>query len=126
MRAAGFADFDKMAVAYYTAPFERGSMPALAQRASRGRRLKNVLGELRASSDAWPRMESRGLREGAVEATSEFFLFFSFFLWRLGELGRRGDSLCPFFHFTPFPVPPLFFTPRPHPPRLLISVQIIS
>ncbi|RYO81969.1 hypothetical protein DL764_009685 [Monosporascus ibericus] len=69
MRAAGFADFDKMAVAYYTTQFDRGSVPDLAQRASRGRRLKAVLQALQDSSSQWPRWESRGLQESALEFT---------------------------------------------------------
>ncbi|RYP15709.1 hypothetical protein DL765_005549 [Monosporascus sp. GIB2] len=69
MRAAGFADFDKMAVAYYTTQFDKGSVPDLAQRASRGRRLKAVLQALQDSSSQWSRWESRGLQESAVEST---------------------------------------------------------
>ncbi len=71
VQAAGFPDFDRMVVAYYTAEFEKGSVPALLQRASRGRRLKTVMQDLRKSSDKWPLWESRGLYESAVETTSE-------------------------------------------------------
>lgn len=75
VQAAGFADFDRMAIAYYTAHFDRGSLPDLAQRASRGRRLKTVLQALQDSSDQWPRWESRGLQEGVIESTSKSIEF---------------------------------------------------
>ncbi|KAH8805418.1 hypothetical protein F5884DRAFT_835742 [Xylogone sp. PMI_703] len=69
MRAVGFQDFDGMAVAYYTAQFEKGSFLAMTQCASRSRRLKAMLKEVQRSSSRWPRWESRGLDEGVLEAT---------------------------------------------------------
>ncbi|KAH9905501.1 hypothetical protein F4778DRAFT_779832 [Xylariomycetidae sp. FL2044] len=69
VRTAGFADFDKMAVAYYTARFEKRSVPDLAQCASRGRRLKTVIQDLVKGSEDWSRWESRGLQDSTVEAT---------------------------------------------------------
>ena len=71
MRMAGFHDFDGMAAAYYTAQFEKGSIPAMVQRASRSRRLKSMLQELQESSDQWPRWESRGFHECVSEAAGE-------------------------------------------------------
>lgn len=71
MRTSGFQDFDDMALAYYTAQFEKGSFPAMVQCASRSRRLKAVLQELYESSSQWPRWESRGLYESISEATGE-------------------------------------------------------
>ncbi|KAI9713350.1 MAG: hypothetical protein M1828_001443 [Chrysothrix sp. TS-e1954] len=71
MRSAGFEDFDRMAVTYYTAQFDKNSLPAISQTASRARRLKAVLQDLRACSRDWPGRESRGLYEGLMEfATS--------------------------------------------------------
>ncbi|XPS77168.1 hypothetical protein M3J09_009202 [Ascochyta lentis] len=69
MRTAGFQDFDGMAVEYYTARFEVGSLPAMAQCASRSRRMRSMLQELHESSRQWPRWESRGLHESVSEAT---------------------------------------------------------
>ncbi|KAF2713294.1 hypothetical protein K504DRAFT_450012 [Pleomassaria siparia CBS 279.74] len=69
MRTAGFHDFDGMALAYYTARFEVGSFPAMAQCASRSRRMKAMLQELQENSSQWPRWESRGLHESSSEAT---------------------------------------------------------
>ena len=71
MRAAGFQDFDSMAAAYYTAKFESGSFPAMVQCASRSRRLKSMLLELRESSSKWPRWESRGFHECVSEVAGE-------------------------------------------------------
>ena len=72
MRAAEFHDFDEMAAAYYTAQFEKGSLPAMVQCASRSRRLKRMLQELQESSGEWPRWESRGFNECVSEAAGEF------------------------------------------------------
>jgi hypothetical protein len=72
MRTAGFQDFDQMAVPYYTAQFNKNSLTAIAQRASRSRRLKSVLQDLQECSAQWPRRESRGLYEGLVETASKF------------------------------------------------------
>ena len=74
MRTAGFRDFDEMAVAYYTAQFERGSLPAMVQCASRSRRLKPMLQALQESSNQWPRWESRGLHESFLKATGDYSL----------------------------------------------------
>ncbi|KAJ5496620.1 hypothetical protein N7463_008607 [Penicillium fimorum] len=71
MQKAGFQDFDVMAVAYYTTQFEKGSLPAMVQCASRSRRLKAMVQELHESTGQWPRWESRGLRESVSEATGE-------------------------------------------------------
>jgi hypothetical protein len=71
-RAAGFHDFDEMAVAYYTATFKRGSLPFMAQCASRSRRLRSLLQNIHENSNQWPRQESRGLHESISEATGEF------------------------------------------------------
>ncbi|KAH8131309.1 hypothetical protein LI328DRAFT_161154 [Trichoderma asperelloides] len=69
MSTAGFHDFDAMALAYYTARFEVGSFPAMAQCASRSRRMKTMLQELQENSSQWPRWESRGLHESVSQAT---------------------------------------------------------
>ncbi|KAF5861955.1 hypothetical protein ETB97_012278 [Aspergillus alliaceus] len=70
VRAAGFADFDRMAAAYYTAQFEKNSLPEITQRASRGRRLNKLLHELHECSRQWSPWESRGLREGVIESAT--------------------------------------------------------
>ncbi|KAL2017254.1 hypothetical protein VTK56DRAFT_2366 [Thermocarpiscus australiensis] len=70
MQTAGFPDFEAMALAYYTAQFERDSFPAMAQCASRSRRLKAMLRGLHKSSGEWPRWESRGLHESISEASA--------------------------------------------------------
>jgi hypothetical protein len=66
-REAEFADFDSMASTYYTCTLEKSSVPEMAQRASRSRRLPRVMKSLHASSKAWPRHESRGIHEAATE-----------------------------------------------------------
>lgn len=71
VKAVGFADFDCMAAAYYTATFERSSVPAMAQRASRARRLAKMLKDVHESSKQWPRWEARGFRESAIESASK-------------------------------------------------------
>ncbi|KAJ8130652.1 hypothetical protein O1611_g2977 [Lasiodiplodia mahajangana] len=68
VQSLGFKHIDEMAMAYYTASFERESLPAMAQSASRSRRLKPMLLELQRSSVQWSRWESRGLREAISEA----------------------------------------------------------
>ncbi|KAE8150728.1 hypothetical protein BDV25DRAFT_107033 [Aspergillus avenaceus] len=70
VRSAGFADFDRMAAAYYTAQFEKDSLPDITQRASRGWRLNKLLQELHESSRNWSPWESRGLREGVIESAT--------------------------------------------------------
>jgi len=72
MQTARFRDFDGMVLAYYTAQFEVGSFPAMAQCASRSRRMKAMLQELQERSSQWPRWESRGLHESFSEATGKF------------------------------------------------------
>lgn len=69
---AGFNDFDAMVLAYYTARFEVGSFPAMAQCASRSRRMKTMLQELQEHSSQWPRWESRGLHESVSQATGKY------------------------------------------------------
>ncbi len=71
VKAAGFPDFDRMVAAYYTASFEKSSVPAMAQRASRGRRLAKMLKDVHESSNRWPRWEARGFRESAMESASK-------------------------------------------------------
>ncbi|CAF9937626.1 hypothetical protein IMSHALPRED_000483 [Imshaugia aleurites] len=68
VNASGFLDFDCMVAAYYTASFEKSSVPAMAQRASRSRRLVKTLREIHESSERWPRWEARGFRESAMES----------------------------------------------------------
>ena len=72
VNAAGFADFDRMVAAYYTTSFDKGSVPEMAQRASRGRRLGKVVKDVHKSSRRWPRWEARGFRESAMESASKF------------------------------------------------------
>lgn len=60
-----------MVAAYYTASFEKSSVPAMAQRASRSRRLVKTLREIHESSERWPRWEARGFRESAMESASK-------------------------------------------------------
>ncbi|KAL8764129.1 MAG: hypothetical protein Q9184_000271 [Pyrenodesmia sp. 2 TL-2023] len=67
VRAAGFPDFDHMVTAYYTTSFEKSSIPDMAQRASRGRRLAKVVKDVHESSKRWPRWEARGFRESTME-----------------------------------------------------------
>ena len=71
VNASGFPDFDSMVTAYYTASFEKSSVPAMAQRASRSRRLAKTLREMHESSEQWPRWEARGFRESAMESASK-------------------------------------------------------
>jgi hypothetical protein len=66
-REAEFPDFDSMASTYYTCTLEKSSVPEMAQRASRSRRLPRVMRNLHASSKTWPRYESRGIHEAATE-----------------------------------------------------------
>jgi hypothetical protein len=66
-REAEFADFDSMAATYYTCTLEKSSVPEMAQRASRSRRLPRFMNSLHASSKTWPRYESRGIHEAATE-----------------------------------------------------------
>ncbi|KAK8118357.1 uncharacterized protein PG998_002983 [Apiospora kogelbergensis] len=73
-KAAGFPDFDRMVIAYYTAQFERSSMAGMAQRASRGRRLRSVVQELRHHSDSWSRWDSRELQESFLEAAKSQYI----------------------------------------------------
>ncbi|MDI1491552.1 MAG: hypothetical protein OHK93_002761 [Ramalina farinacea] len=68
VNASGFPDFDCMVTAYYTASFEKSSVPAMAQRASRNRRLAKTLRDMHESSEQWPRWEARGFRESAMES----------------------------------------------------------
>jgi hypothetical protein len=70
-RAAGFDDFDEMAVTYYTTRFKKGSLPFMAQCASRSRRLRSLLQNIHENSNQWPRQESRGLHESISEASCE-------------------------------------------------------
>ncbi|ORY13582.1 hypothetical protein BCR34DRAFT_648615 [Clohesyomyces aquaticus] len=67
VREAGFADFDSMVSTYYTCSFTKSSVPEMAQRASRSRRLPRLVQNLHASSKAWPRWEARGFRNAATE-----------------------------------------------------------
>lgn len=71
MRNTGFQDFEGMAMAYYTARFEWGSLPAMVQCVSRRRRLKVLLQDLQRSSRQWPAWESRGINESVSEAVGE-------------------------------------------------------
>ncbi|KAI4188224.1 MAG: hypothetical protein LQ348_003962, partial [Seirophora lacunosa] len=68
VRAAGFPEFDSMVTAYYTTAFEKSSIPDMAQRASRGRRLAKVVKDVHESSNRWPRWEARGFRESTMES----------------------------------------------------------
>lgn len=61
-----------MVAEYYTTSFEKSSVPAMAQRASRGRRLGKVLKDVHESSNLWPRWEARGFRESAMESASKY------------------------------------------------------
>lgn len=71
VNASGFPDFDCMVTAYYTASFEKSSLPAMSQRASRSRRLAKMLREMHESSERWPSWEARGLRESVLESASK-------------------------------------------------------
>jgi hypothetical protein len=66
-READFTDFDSMASTYYTCTLEKSSVPEMAQRASRSRRLPRVMQSLHANSKTWPRYESRDIHEAATE-----------------------------------------------------------
>ncbi|KAI0505430.1 hypothetical protein F5B22DRAFT_627745, partial [Xylaria bambusicola] len=74
VQSLGFSHFDEMAAAYYTAAFEKESLPAMAQSASRSRRLKPMLMKLQDNSVQWQRWESRGLREGISEAANRTYV----------------------------------------------------
>ncbi|KAI0596213.1 hypothetical protein F4775DRAFT_318524 [Biscogniauxia sp. FL1348] len=71
VRNFGFQDFDSMVSAYYTAQFQRNSVPDMSQRASRSRRLHRLLQDLHESSKRWTKWESRGLREGVMESARD-------------------------------------------------------
>ncbi|KIX08680.1 uncharacterized protein Z518_03337 [Rhinocladiella mackenziei CBS 650.93] len=86
MRAAGFQDFDQMAVAYYTGQFTTNSLPAISQCASRSRRLKTVLQALQECSGQWPRRESRGLYEGLLDTATSLCV---------QEIDRVNKSMSP-------------------------------
>ncbi|KAJ5687629.1 hypothetical protein N7536_010248 [Penicillium majusculum] len=66
---AGFHNLDEMVLEYYSARFEPGSLPAMAQCASRSRRIKTTVQNLYEDSRQWPRWESRGLHESVSQAT---------------------------------------------------------
>ena len=94
-----------MVAAYYTTSFEKGSMPDMAQRASRARRLSKMLKDVHESSSHWPRWEARGLRESTVESASTYSILFvpqnSPFsawafsnTWRLLLLTIFAESVC--------------------------------
>lgn len=68
---AGFHNLDEMVLEYYSARFEPGSLPAMAQCASRSRRIKTTVQNLYEDSRQWPRWESRGLHESVSQATSK-------------------------------------------------------
>lgn len=67
----GFHSLDEMVLEYYSARFEAGSLPAMAQSASRSRRIKAMVQGLQEDSRQWPRWESRGLHESVSQATSK-------------------------------------------------------
>ncbi|KAI1493693.1 hypothetical protein F5X96DRAFT_620252 [Biscogniauxia mediterranea] len=71
VRNFGFQDFDSMVTAYYTAQFQKNSIPDMSQRASRSRRLHRLLQDLHESSNRWTKWESRGLREGVMESARD-------------------------------------------------------
>ncbi|KAI5917072.1 hypothetical protein F4810DRAFT_705198 [Camillea tinctor] len=71
VRSFGFQDFDSMVTTYYTAKFQKNSIPDMSQRASRSRRLHRLLQDLHESSNRWPKWESRGLREGVMESARD-------------------------------------------------------
>ena len=79
VNASGFPDFDCMVAAYYTASFEKSSVPAMSQRASRSRRLAKMLREMHESSERWPSWEAKGFRESSMESAStshhKYFLY---------------------------------------------------
>jgi hypothetical protein len=72
VKVQGFTDFDSVAVAYYTTQFERGSMPAMAQRASRSRRLETLIQQLQESSKGWPKRETQRFHESLSRLTGKF------------------------------------------------------
>lgn len=69
--ASGFHNLDEMVLEYYSARFEAGSVPAMAQSASRSRRVKTMVQGLQENSQQWPRWGARGLYEGVSQATGE-------------------------------------------------------
>ncbi|KAF2656376.1 hypothetical protein K491DRAFT_391971 [Lophiostoma macrostomum CBS 122681] len=70
MRTFGLSDFDATVATYYTANFAANSCPAMAQVASRSRRLKDMITTLKSHSDHWPRHQSRGLHESLLTAST--------------------------------------------------------
>jgi len=74
VKAAGFKTFDEAVAAYYTQDFEASSAPDLAQKASRGRRLRYVLTEIEESSADWTFWEARGYRDKIIEAAEGIYL----------------------------------------------------
>ncbi|KAJ5752422.1 hypothetical protein N7520_009339 [Penicillium odoratum] len=81
--SVGFHNLDEMVLEYYSARFEAGSLPAMAQCASRSRRIKTMVESLQEDSRQWPRWESRGFYESMSQATISLCL---------GEMERQGKA----------------------------------
>lgn len=94
--ASGFHDLDEMVLEYYSARFEAGSVPAMAQGASRSRRVKTMVQGLQENSQQWPRWGRRGLHEGVSQATGECNIYIHIKLgpyldlWPLGTFARAA------------------------------------
>ena len=58
---AGFADFDSLVTAYYSATFAESSRLASAQRLSRNRRLPRVMAEIFHAAAQWSAWERGGM-----------------------------------------------------------------
>lgn len=70
----GFEDFDSMVSQYYTCHFEKNSTVDVAQKTSRGRRLRQVLTSLQESSSDWTLWEARGYRDKIVEGAEGIYV----------------------------------------------------
>ncbi|RYP66185.1 hypothetical protein DL769_006086 [Monosporascus sp. CRB-8-3] len=86
---AGFDSFDDVATSYYTAAFQRGSEPHVAQSASRSYRLRRFLAELHESSKTWVGREAQGYHEERIDTVERAF---KDELERMGRAAERGGG----------------------------------
>jgi hypothetical protein len=93
VRDAGFADFDSMVSTYYTTTFSKSSVPDMAQRASRSRRLPRLMQNLHASSKTWARWEARGFRDSVTACAAHVYVDEMRRVAEHLEMSGEGDAL---------------------------------
>ena len=74
VKSAGFKTFDEAVTTYYTYKFQAFSAPDLAQKASRGRRLRQVLSDIEESAADWTFWEARGYKEKILQAAEVIYV----------------------------------------------------